>query len=122
MKTLLVILIIMFAMPFGLISAQEQPRSIEINLPDIPEEFLIDIDIPESIETEELIGILQRVFEVGQSLFSLLKNIWGSISDWIGETFGISVSEIARSLVQVIINLLEIIVDIVKQIASLIQG
>ena len=88
----------------------------EIKIPQLG----IEIELPEQIgfEPSEVIDLLKRVMEIGSSLFSLFKTIWSALSNWIEEVTGMSITELARQLIQVIIDILELIIDIAKQIVS----
>lgn len=118
---LLAILTLFALSPTALLAQEiEIPQLSDFELPDLSEKLGIDIEIPEQIgfEPSEAIDLLKRAMEIGSSLFSLFKTIWSALSNWIEEITGMSIAELARQLIQVIIDILELIIDIAKQIVS----
>lgn len=79
----------------------------EIELPDAP-----DIDPP------QIIKLLQKIMEFGQTIFEIVGKIFGAINDWLQAQTGFSIGDILKSLAGAMVGILEALADLIKSILS----
>ncbi len=124
MKALNIILLTTLLTGFFLPSVGAQGLSPSRTLPNIelPEMPAIEIglsDIPEALEPGEILNLLKRLIEIGENVSGIVQEVWGFVRSIIEQVTGMNVGEIGKSLLNVVIELLGVILKLFSVVASL---
>ena len=114
MKTTLTIALLFIVFMNGAFAQGIQ--DISFDLPDFTSE--IDFSEPDAIGPEEVMQIFTRIMEVGGQLFKIFSNIWTQFALFLENVTGMQIGELGQALFSVAINTIEIILDLIKQVAS----
>ena len=114
MKTTLTITLLFII--FFFFQAEDGIRDISFDLPDFTSE--IDFSEPNAIGPEEVMQIFTRLMEVGGQLFKIFSNIWTQFALFLENVTGMQIGELGQALFSVAINTIEIILNLIRQVAS----
>lgn len=80
----------------------------------------INIDVDQFNDTvdgsTEIIGLFQKVLSVGDEVFEIAKNIINTVDGWLQSAVGISLVELIKMLFTAVVNILEVILELLRNI------
>ena len=123
MKTITVATLLITSAIFP-VSALAQGLSPSGELPNIELPEVLDVginisDVPEALNPGEVLELLTRLTEIGENVSDIVGKIWGVIRSVIEQATGMDIREVGRSLLNIVIELLGVILNLFKAVATI---
>lgn len=66
--------------------------------------------------TSEAISLFQRALKVGNEVFEIAKRIIDTVDGWLQSAVGISLVELVKMIFTAVVNILEVILDLLRNV------